>query len=103
MILKVARKSKRVTRVSLSKLRGSIGEEDDEELDLEGKKDDSVKALSICRLMKEGCVYVNGDLIQVGEKVELLHHDKVTFGRAHIFRTYLTSTEGISDDQQMVR
>lgn len=49
--------------------------------------------LYVTRLAADGVVLVNDAVITVGEEVQLAHHDKVTLGRAHVFRVYIDNAD----------
>eukprot|EP00391_Amoebophrya_sp_Ameob2_P003883 CAMPEP_0179009938 /NCGR_PEP_ID=MMETSP0795-20121207/16537_1 /TAXON_ID=88552 /ORGANISM="Amoebophrya sp., Strain Ameob2" /LENGTH=1119 /DNA_ID=CAMNT_0020705165 /DNA_START=259 /DNA_END=3618 /DNA_ORIENTATION=- len=49
--------------------------------------------LTVTRISNEGNVMLNNELLEVGQPYQIQQGDKVTLGRAYIFRCYLTAGE----------
>lgn len=59
------------------------------ERDASGKQ----KSLYVTRMQSEGVIMVNDETLQLGVEVQLGHKDKLTLGRAHIFRVYISDAD----------
>ena len=64
-----------------------------------GSSDKFDGALEVTRLSKNGQVVLNNDALKAGETRKLMQHDKLTLGRAHIFRVYLLSRDPVKEEE----